>query len=208
MNKADVFEISKRAWMLIFLIGIIIASWFSLRLLGAYLFALGISDIVHENISFADAQALTPFEICLPPYLPANIDANPQITYLDDDGRGEIEITLDYFGMANHTPAVQIHQRRTSTTRDFHPLENADVEIRDVLAWQVGFDKALELMGVVVVESSLMQENRGVVEVLEPGELKGNSVYWVNSGVFYHVFTKLSSEETVKISKELDLCRQ
>lgn len=210
MNKMNAFGISKRSWIYILLVGIIIACWYSLRLLGAYLFALGISDIVHENISFTDAQALTPFEICLPTYLPASVDPKPQITYVDDDGRGEIEITFDYFSVKNHNPVVQIHQRRVSENREFHPLDDERVkaEIRDVLAWQIGFDKALELLDVAVVERSLIQEKRGIVEVLEPSELKGSSVYWVNSGVLYRVFSKLSLDEAIEISNDLDSCRQ
>lgn len=206
----NVFRISKRFWIYILLVGIVIAWWYSLSLLGAYLFALGISDIVHENITYTDAQALTPFEICLPKYLPVNVDSAPHINYLDDNQSGEIEITLDYFLAHNHNPAVQIRQRVALGNRSFYPLdeEHVRVEIRDVLAWQIGFDKALELLDVAVVESSLIQENRGAIEVTEPNELRASVVYWINSGVLYRVFSKPSFEEAIRISEDLDSCRQ
>lgn len=213
MKMTHVYKMSKKSlsYSALVLTGVtIFVCWLSLYLLGAYAFVLSLGDIVHENISYAEAQKLTPFKICLPTYLPTSVNSNPQITYLDDDGRGEITITFDYFNVENQVPVVQIQQRKVSASREFLPLENTRIEVRDVLAWQVGFDKALDLLDVVHSESTLIEEfseNRGMVEVLEPRELKGSSVFWVHSAVLYRVFTRLSSEEVIKISKDLDDCR-
>ena len=73
-------------------------------------FPFGPTDENLENISLEKAQSLVPFAICLPTYLPHDINPEPYITYHADWGDPvESQVRLRY-SLLDEKPVIEIFE--------------------------------------------------------------------------------------------------
>ena len=185
----------------------------SIKILGAIAFGYSMGDILNENITFEEAQSLSPFNICLPTYLPATLEQNPQIDYLADNGiPGETMITLQYFDQSYVNTPVKIEERNAPGSNiDIASQSTIRIAARDLLAWQVGFSEAIKLLDDVDFQFNTIQmsgDNLGIIEITNPSDLQATMVYWHKSSVLYRVYSKLPILETTYIAESLYDCHQ
>ena len=159
----------------------------------------------YEDLSMEAAQDLVAYPICLPSYLPTEVTDVPVLEYLDvwPDDRAELVLLFRETGNTGRT--VEIRQWYSSYEQLSDP--DADSLRRSLVAWQVGWDKAAEVINEVKFKS--FTDDNGfrsiwLVEITSPTSLKGSvAAGSVDRNVIYRVYSVLPLEETLEIAHSI-----
>ena len=158
----------------------------------------------YENLSVEEAQNLLSYDICLPSYLPLEVTNEPVLKYLDvwPDSGAELALLL---GEDSIGRAVEIRQWYSPSEQLSDP--NLDYLRQSLVAWQVGWEKAAEVIDGVEFKS--VKDETGsrsvwLVEITSPGSLKGSvATGSVGETFIYRVYSEFTLEETLKIAHSI-----
>jgi len=162
-----------------------------------------------EKMTIEKAQTRTPFAICLPTYLPENVNPDANVK-ADFSNTVEVEISLIYKGFDNEDTLVEIVQTYVpnSHTPDFAGKDR-EPSVRALIAWVVGWPNVDTYRDKTKVSANTYIENEqeyGTFEIVFPSTIQANVVSWKKFPVFYQVYSYLSLSEAQAIAGSLTNC--
>ena len=172
----------------------------------------GLTDEKLEDISVEKAQSLVPFSICLPSYLPQDVNPEPIVTYHADWGDPvESQVRLRYSLLLDKEPVIEIyeiHNPGVTTGLEINRSENSQAgAIRGLLDWQIEDNSEIDSYLQEVEMSSAHNETQGTVwwfiEITDPPELRSNMVDWLENPVYYVIYTFLPKIEIENIANSM-----
>jgi len=172
-------------------------------------FPFGLTDEKLENISLEKAQSLVPFTICLPTYLPDDVNSEPYITYNADWGDPvESQIRLRYSLLLEEKPVIEIyeiHNPGVTTGLEVNRSKNSQTgAIRGLLDWQIADNSEIDSYLQEIEMSSAHNEAQGTVwwfiEISDPPKLRSIMVDWLDNPVYYVIYTFLPKNEIENIA--------
>ncbi|MFZ2487007.1 MAG: hypothetical protein WAZ19_02700 [Anaerolineae bacterium] len=171
------------------------------------------ADEMRVGISLTEAQSLVPFTICLPQYLPDMVGKDAQITYHADFGDPmESDIQLRYYGRGTTEIVVEIVENHWPGASSQYKVTEISKEssLRDLLAWMVGWKKWEEAMAQVQATFRVDHgdQERSLVEINDPPALKANLIEWAKDPIFYRLYTRLPTQEALRIAMSITDCRE
>ncbi len=175
-------------------------------------------DTVRQNITLEEAQGLVSFPICMPVYIPPEVNPKPQIIY-DADAANvpqETYIRLRYQQVGSHEKIFEIYQRYTPDAgmRISYPemaQEGAKVNLLDWISYPKFLSEAeMEVaMTHTQMASSVLQAN-GIVwwtyEITDPSEYRSTMTKWIKDHVEYRILSYLPAEEIEKVTLSMFEC--
>ena len=177
-------------------------------------------DIVRENITIEEAQRLVSFPICMPAYIPPEINPEPQIIYHADEANVPqvTYIRLRYQHVDTREAAFEVYQKYTddeTIMETVHPEPGRQREkaIVNLLYWM--FPKTLaeseieSAMRYIQLDASSFQSNQTVwwlYEITDPSEYRSTMTEWIKDHVDYSILSYLPAEEIEKVTLSMLEC--
>jgi hypothetical protein len=161
-------------------------------------------------ISLREAVQLTPFAVCLPTYLPPDTDPSPLINYHADTLDDERELEFRYYHRTTHELVFTLEQAyKPNLTNEMFLSGYLDSK-----ALQLGWWVRTETETTIAQEQMRSAETilqtpsgqRGVVELVEPAEVRATLVTWVQGKVLYALYTQLPADESTQIAQSIGNC--
>lgn len=206
-RRLNLFQVM---WML--LVGIILSScgWTGFP-----------SDTIIEDISLDEAQELVSFPICLPTYIPQEVDPIPYIIYDADsaDVPEETYIRLRYDRQDTQEKIFEVSQVISNSpemqlTYTVSRLESMQGKAKASLIYWI-FPKALsrsefsEIESQISIEAEANQTDHTVYwlyEIVEPREFRSTMTNWTRDQIEYRIYSLLPADEIIKITESLVEC--
>lgn len=174
-----------------------------------------ITGETRDNLTFSEAQALLPFQICLPTYIPSRLERNDRVVVKGEiKSQTEVNVRIDYVSPGSEKPIVTLKEFNLQGVRGrMDPYDEATRRraIESLLAWLLDsdWDKVEKMTNEVIVGYEVYDINdieHLVVEIQEPESLQSVRIYWQDGPVGYQVFTRLSAEEAKRVSDSMSIC--
>jgi hypothetical protein len=180
-----------------------------------------LDNIYRENLTLKEAQKLVTFQICVPSYIPAGIDSNPNII---NQAEGpdiipeENYIRLQYKRVNDQKKAFEVFERFTSYEEFKLPIQDDERNnIReaskvDLLYWMTKSLSESEINTAVkqmVIKDDILQTGKVVwfyLEIVDPEKYHSTKTYWVNNHVEYRILSYLPAEEIKAITQSMINC--
>lgn len=179
------------------------------------------TDTIREDITIEEAQSLVSFPICVPTYIPSDIDPNPQIIYHADSINvpQETYIQLRYKQIDDQEKSFEIYQRFTND--EGLRIKYTDSQLESVIGGATvnlvdwisprfpSTSKRNEAIERVESQASVYQTDQIVwwlYEITDPSEYRSNMTEWIIDHVEYSILSHLPAEETKKITLSMFAC--
>jgi hypothetical protein len=180
-------------------------------------------DDYRENLTLEDAQGLVSFQICIPDFIPPEVNPIPKIIYSSDwaDVPEEKYIRLQYKWIDNNGLAFEVYQRLTNDEEFIYgSLDNISEYEReqskvDLLDW-VSYPNILSeseiksAIGWTQMKVDVFQTDQTVwryFEIVMPREYRSTKTNWVLNSIEYRVLSKLPPNEIIEITESMMDCR-
>lgn len=178
-------------------------------------------DIVRENITIEEAQGLVSFPICMPAYIPPEINPEPQIIYHADAANvpQETYIRLLYQHVDTREVAFEVYQNYTNdeTMKTVYSESARQGAIVSLLYWMAPLRTLSEseiseiesAMQYVQLDASSFQSNQTVwwlYEITDPIEYRSTMTKWIKDHVEYRILSYLPAEEIEKVALSMIEC--
>ena len=178
-------------------------------------------DIVRENITLEEAQRLVSFPICMPAYIPPEINPEPQIIYYVDDVEiPELTyIRLRYQRVGSREVAFEVYQRYTpdEAMRTEYPESQLESSRRAAIITLVYWlsptlpseNERKDVMEQAKLEANSFQTNQTVwwlYEITDPIEYRSTMTRWIKDHVQYRILSYLPAEEIEKVTLSMLEC--
>ena len=181
-------------------------------------FPFGLTDEKLENISLKKAQSLVPFTICLPTYLPLDVNPEPYITYHADWGDPvESQVRLRYARLLDEKPVIEIYEIHNPGVTTGLEIDRSQISqegaIRGLLDWQLEDNSEIDKYLQEIEVSTAYYETQGTIwwfiEITEPLNLRSNMVDWLENPVYYVIYTFIPKNEVENIASSMTVsCNQ
>ena len=148
----------------------------------------------------AGSWLFVPFTICLPTYIPQDVNPEPYITYHADWGDpDESQIRLRYSLLLEEKPVIEvyeIHNPGVTTGLEVNRSKNSQTgAIIGLLDWQIEDNSEIDSYLQEIEVSSAHNETQGTVwwfiEISDPPKLRSNMVDWLENPVYYVIYSIL-----------------
>ena len=168
-------------------------------------------DTVKENISIGEAQALLPFQICLPGYLPTGAEMRSGVRYHDEFGDpNESDVTIDYQDKEELETVLTIYERHGPPSQlDADDNVTRNLNLEQLIAWQVGWPNVDAASEQVIATYGVYADgsDRLMIEITSPESLRATLVTWnLSDYVLVDIYSHLSLEETRKVAESMRDC--
>jgi hypothetical protein len=175
-------------------------------------------DDHRENLTLEEAQSLVTFTICIPTYLPQDVDVNPLIIYDSDAADVDFEryIRLRYFFSDHKEKALEINQRYTmhSGLQSSYP-DSAFGGDKVLLLWWISAPNSLagseldDAMSATQFNATSFETDQIVwwlFEINEPLQYRSTMTHWIENQVEYRIMSYLSADEIEKVTISMFEC--
>ena len=178
---------------------------------GCNLPSFGIGDDNRHNISLEEAQNLVPFAICLPQYIPANIQLDPQVNYHADFGDPmESDVRLLYYSSSQQDkPAIEVYEYHSPDELITEPMleDWREFYLRELQKWIYGKYVKDMLKKPKLITQAFVETDPGMVRwIFEISDDRGqyaNVIVWVSDPVRYETYTRLPIEEAKHVIRSI-----
>ena len=213
METKSLLGTSKRFfWILVMLSIFIIGAW------TVNLWFKLPHDDYRENITLLEAQDLVSFGICLPTYIPQDIDPKPTIIYYADVANipQETFIQLRYENADNHKTVFEVYERYTQDEgmKTAYPESAHGGTKASLLDW-IAYPRFLSDSEIKTalertqMESMSFQSDQIVwwlYQIVDPIEYRSTMTKWITNNVEYRIMSYLSVNEIKKITESMIDC--
>lgn len=167
-------------------------------------FPFGPTDEKLENISLEKAQSLVPFTICLPTYIPQDINPEPKVTYHADWGDPvESQVRLRYSLLIEEKPVIEIFEIGVTGLEIDRSKKSQEGAIRGLIDWQIENNSEIDrYLKEINISSTYYKDNETVwwlFAITDPPNLRSNMVDWLEDPVYYVIYTILPKNEIENI---------
>jgi len=212
--KTDLFPAIYNKVGLIFIMILLITSMMSCQW-------IGYGDALRENITLEEAQSLVSFPICIPAYIPPEIDSNPQIIYEADSANvaEETYIRLKYKYLDDKEKAFEVYQRYTNKGGMSTEYTDSQLESRmggaivTLFYWISPNPLSESELNVIKKQAKLdadvFQTDQTVCwlyEITDPSEYRSTMTEWIIEHVDYRILSYLPAEEIEKVTLSMFDC--
>lgn len=174
---------------------------------------MSITNETRENTTLAEAQAMLPFQICLPAYIPADLKRNELVVVEGEiKSQAEVNLKIDYVRPGNENPIVTIKEWNAPGNVgkiDPHNETDRKVALKSLLTWLTDRSEAEKLLEQVIVNYEVYNgagTERLVVEIQSPDSLRSVRISWQDDPIGYQVFTRLSMEQAKRVADSISNC--
>jgi len=176
------------------------------------------ADTIRKDITLEEAQSLVAFQICIPSYLPPDVNPTPQIIY-DADAANvpeETFIRLMYKRIGNQEVVFEVYQRYTSDTgmkTEDSNLESMNKSAKVIMLYwmteHVSLSEVKKIIAQMKLEASVFETDQIVwwlYEIIEPSMYRSTMAKWVKDGVEYAIPSYLPADQIEKIALSMFEC--
>lgn len=172
-----------------------------------------IAGETRDDLTLSEAQALLPFQICLPAYIPADLKGNDLVVVEGEiKSQAEVNLRIDYVRPGNETSIVTIKEwNAPGNVGRIDPYNETDqkVALKSLLTWLTDGSEAEKLLKQVVGNYEVYNDEGTeylIVEIQLPDSLRSVGINWKAESVGYQVFTRLSVEEAKRVADSMSIC--
>lgn len=169
------------------------------------------ADRIIENISLSEAQEFAPFKLCLPSYIPNDVDKEPKITFMADWGDShEARVKMLFYWSKSEEIAFEYNQKNIPGVNSFEDTRSdssLESSIRSLIAWLVSEPTDIEnVLNQLLTTAVAYQEydtTWWLITIDNPLEFRANMVEWLKNPVYYTIYSRLPSEEITLITQSV-----
>jgi len=175
-------------------------------------------DTLKENITLREAQNLVSFPVCVPSYVPAGIDPQPQVIYESDAANvaEETYVRLRYKQLDAGKDILEVYQRYTpdETMKTKYPESVVEGAEAALLNW-ISYPRLLSESELTVaaerahIDANVLQTDQTVwwlYEIHDPTEYRSTMAKWIGNHVEYRILSYLPAEEIKKVTMSMLEC--